>query len=151
MLCLILQLVLDAQTIRLPNLPVDTARASSDSQRLDQIYEVCVCPSGKLVLSRAAVVSTCSESQECWSPTFMCCNMLVWELVLDNVLITILRLGETNTIEEHWFYNSKAHCCHGNKYWTVFTVWCYFMYLASTASPVFTRSPVFVSVFLLLN
>ncbi|XP_062872806.1 gamma-sarcoglycan [Trichomycterus rosablanca] len=58
-------LVLDAQTIRLPNLPLAEAPASTDSQKLNQIFEVCVCPSGKLFLSRASVTSTCSESQEC--------------------------------------------------------------------------------------
>ncbi|TSN57774.1 Gamma-sarcoglycan [Bagarius yarrelli] len=55
-------LVLDAETIRLPNLPMGEAGPPSDSHGM---FEVCVCPSGKLFLSRAAVSSTCSESQQC--------------------------------------------------------------------------------------
>ncbi|KAI4905240.1 hypothetical protein NFI96_016118 [Prochilodus magdalenae] len=57
--------VLDAESVRLPVLPTAKARTSGDSQELYDIFEVCVCPSGKLFLSRAAVSSTCNESQEC--------------------------------------------------------------------------------------
>lgn len=63
-----LQLVLDAETIRLPKLPEGEAGSPGDSQGLYNMFEVCVCPSGKLFLSRAGLSSTCSESQECWSP-----------------------------------------------------------------------------------
>ncbi|XP_076832628.1 gamma-sarcoglycan [Brachyhypopomus gauderio] len=58
-------LVLDAETVRLPALPVGIAGTSGDSQGVYNMYEVCVCPSGKLFLSKAGVSSTCSESQEC--------------------------------------------------------------------------------------
>lgn len=55
-------LVLDAETIRLPKLPKGEAGSPRDSQGM---FEVCVCPSGKLFLSRAGLSSTCSDSQEC--------------------------------------------------------------------------------------
>ncbi|KAM3874984.1 gamma-sarcoglycan [Diretmus argenteus] len=55
-------LVLDAETVRLPSLPLSGGGLSGNAQGL---YEVCVCPSGKLFLSKAGVTSTCSESQEC--------------------------------------------------------------------------------------
>ncbi|KAM6933398.1 gamma-sarcoglycan [Xenentodon cancila] len=55
-------LVLDAETVRMPNLPVSGEGVSGSSQDL---YEVCVCPSGKLFLSKAGRTSTCSDNQEC--------------------------------------------------------------------------------------
>lgn len=55
-------LVLDAETVRMPSLPLSGGGVSGNAQGL---YEVCVCPSGKLVLSRAGVTSTCSERQDC--------------------------------------------------------------------------------------
>uniref|UniRef100_UPI003AAAB4F7 gamma-sarcoglycan n=1 Tax=Centroberyx gerrardi TaxID=166262 RepID=UPI003AAAB4F7 len=55
-------LVLDAETVRLPSLPQSGEGVSGNAQGL---YEVCVCPSGKLFLSKAGVTSTCSENQEC--------------------------------------------------------------------------------------
>ncbi|XP_017552323.1 gamma-sarcoglycan [Pygocentrus nattereri] len=57
--------VLDAESVRLPVLPMGKARTSGDSQELYDMFEVCVCPSGKLFLSKAGVSSTCNESQEC--------------------------------------------------------------------------------------
>lgn len=56
------QLVLDAETVRMPSLPLSEGGVSGNAQGL---YEVCVCPSGKLFLSKAGVTSTCSENQEC--------------------------------------------------------------------------------------
>lgn len=56
------QLVLDAQTVRMPSLPESTEGVPGNAQGL---FEVCVCPSGKLFLSKAEVTSTCSENQEC--------------------------------------------------------------------------------------
>lgn len=56
------QLVLDAETVRMPNLPLSEEGVAGNAQGL---YEVCVCPSGKLFLSKAGVTSTCSENQEC--------------------------------------------------------------------------------------
>uniref|UniRef100_A0A8C2FX08 Gamma-sarcoglycan n=1 Tax=Cyprinus carpio TaxID=7962 RepID=A0A8C2FX08_CYPCA len=58
-------LILDAESVRLPTLPVGEARTSGVSQGMYDIYEVCVCPSGKLFISKAGVSSTCSESQDC--------------------------------------------------------------------------------------
>ncbi|XP_067222355.1 gamma-sarcoglycan isoform X1 [Chanodichthys erythropterus] len=58
-------LVLDAESVRLPTLPVGKARTSGDSQGMYDMFEVCVCPSGKLFLSNAGVSSTCSEHQDC--------------------------------------------------------------------------------------
>ncbi|XP_039526589.1 gamma-sarcoglycan [Pimephales promelas] len=58
-------LILDAESVRLPTLPVGEARTSGDSQGMYDMFEVCVCPSGKLFLSRAGVSSTCSEHQDC--------------------------------------------------------------------------------------
>lgn len=55
-------LVLDAETVRMPSLPLSEGGVSGNTQGL---YEVCVCPSGKLFLSKAGVTSTCSENQEC--------------------------------------------------------------------------------------
>nr|XP_057936629.1 gamma-sarcoglycan isoform X1 [Doryrhamphus excisus]XP_057936630.1 gamma-sarcoglycan isoform X1 [Doryrhamphus excisus] len=55
-------LVLDAETVRMPSLPQSQGGVSGNAQGL---YEVCVCPSGKLFLSKAGVTSTCSDNQEC--------------------------------------------------------------------------------------
>ncbi|XP_041668079.1 gamma-sarcoglycan [Cheilinus undulatus] len=55
-------LVLDAETVRMPSLPLSEGGVSGNAQG---IFEVCVCPSGKLFLSKAGVTSTCSENQEC--------------------------------------------------------------------------------------
>uniref|UniRef100_A0A8C2XJA6 Gamma-sarcoglycan n=1 Tax=Cyclopterus lumpus TaxID=8103 RepID=A0A8C2XJA6_CYCLU len=55
-------LVLDAETVRMPSLPQSEGGVSGNAQGL---FEVCVCPSGKLFLSKAGVTSTCSESQDC--------------------------------------------------------------------------------------
>ncbi|XP_074535876.1 gamma-sarcoglycan [Halichoeres trimaculatus] len=55
-------LVLDAETVRMPSLPQSEGGVSGDAQGL---FEVCVCPSGKVFLSKAGVTSTCSENQEC--------------------------------------------------------------------------------------
>ncbi|NWH15721.1 SGCG protein, partial [Grus americana] len=51
-------LLLDAETVRLPKLPEGTRGSSGISQGL---YEICVCPDGKLYLSVAGVGSTCQE------------------------------------------------------------------------------------------
>ncbi|TRY93651.1 hypothetical protein DNTS_021150 [Danionella cerebrum] len=58
-------LILDAETVRLPVLPLGEARTSEDSQEMYNTYEVCVCASGKLFFSIAGVSSTCSERQDC--------------------------------------------------------------------------------------
>ncbi|KAK5929083.1 hypothetical protein CgunFtcFv8_010348 [Champsocephalus gunnari] len=55
-------LVLDAEMVRMPRLPLSEEGVSGNAQGL---LEVCVCPSGKLFLSKAGVTSTCSENQEC--------------------------------------------------------------------------------------
>ncbi|XP_029458399.1 gamma-sarcoglycan isoform X1 [Rhinatrema bivittatum] len=49
-------LILDAETLRLPLLPLGAKGHSGNSQGL---YEICVCPDGKLYLSEANVASTC--------------------------------------------------------------------------------------------
>lgn len=54
--------MLDAETVRMPNLPLENEDGSGNAQGL---FEVCVCPSGKLFLSKAGVTSTCSENQDC--------------------------------------------------------------------------------------
>ena len=59
---LLVQLVLDAEMVRMPRLPLSEEGVSGNAQGL---LEVCVCPSGKLFLSKAGVTSTCSENQEC--------------------------------------------------------------------------------------
>ncbi|XP_053564489.1 gamma-sarcoglycan isoform X4 [Bombina bombina] len=51
-------LVLDAETVRLPKLPHGSKGISDNSQEL---FEVCVCPDGKLYLSVAGLGSTCQE------------------------------------------------------------------------------------------
>lgn len=55
-------LVLDAETVRMPSLPQSQEGVPGNPQGL---FEVCVCPSGKLFLSKAGVTSTCSEDQDC--------------------------------------------------------------------------------------
>ncbi|XP_026155027.1 gamma-sarcoglycan [Mastacembelus armatus] len=55
-------LVLDAQMVRMPSLPVSKEGVPGYAENL---YEVCVCPSGKLFLSKAGVTSTCSDNQDC--------------------------------------------------------------------------------------
>ncbi|XP_015267491.1 PREDICTED: gamma-sarcoglycan [Gekko japonicus] len=52
-------LILDAQTVRLPQLPEGTNDEEPGSSQ--ELYEVCVCPDGKLYLSVADVDSTCQE------------------------------------------------------------------------------------------
>nr|XP_017828485.1 gamma-sarcoglycan isoform X1 [Callithrix jacchus] len=52
-------LVLDAETVCLPKLVQGTWGPSGSSQRL---YEICVCPDGKLYLSVAGVGTTCQEN-----------------------------------------------------------------------------------------
>lgn len=59
---LTMQLVLDAETVRMPSLPLSKGGVSGSTQDL---FEVCVCHSGKLFLSKAARTSTCSENQDC--------------------------------------------------------------------------------------
>ncbi|XP_058133040.1 gamma-sarcoglycan isoform X1 [Dasypus novemcinctus] len=54
-------LVLDAETVCLPKLVQGTGGPSSSNQRL---YEICVCPDGKLYLSVAGVGTTCQESSQ---------------------------------------------------------------------------------------
>uniref|UniRef100_A0A8C5NWH7 Gamma-sarcoglycan n=1 Tax=Jaculus jaculus TaxID=51337 RepID=A0A8C5NWH7_JACJA len=51
-------LVLDAETVRLPKLEQGTWDPSGSSQGL---YEICVCPDGKLYLSVAGEDTTCQE------------------------------------------------------------------------------------------
>ncbi|XP_075999940.1 zeta-sarcoglycan-like isoform X1 [Genypterus blacodes] len=54
------EILLDASTIQLGSLPVGVYTASTTQAAQDQnIYEVCVCPSGKLYLSPAESSSTC--------------------------------------------------------------------------------------------
>ncbi|XP_040282140.1 gamma-sarcoglycan isoform X1 [Bufo bufo] len=56
--------VLDAEKIFLPKLPQGTKTNSADSSQ--ELYEICVCPDGKLYLSVAASRSTCREySRDC--------------------------------------------------------------------------------------
>ncbi|XP_054651152.1 gamma-sarcoglycan isoform X2 [Dunckerocampus dactyliophorus] len=55
-------LVLDSETVRMPSLPQSQGGVPGNVQGL---YEVCVCPSGKVFLSKAGVTSTCSDNQEC--------------------------------------------------------------------------------------
>ncbi|KAJ8262327.1 hypothetical protein GJAV_G00165190 [Gymnothorax javanicus] len=64
------EIFLNANTIRLGNLPLGTATASRGLPVSKQtVYELCVCPNGKLYLSPAEAVSTChSTSSVClWS------------------------------------------------------------------------------------
>ncbi|XP_037533387.1 gamma-sarcoglycan [Nematolebias whitei] len=55
-------LVLDAETVRMPSLPLSKEGVSGYAQGL---YEVCVCPSGKLFLSKAGRTSTCIDYHDC--------------------------------------------------------------------------------------
>ncbi|XP_059844531.1 zeta-sarcoglycan isoform X2 [Hypanus sabinus] len=58
------EIFLNAKTIRLGNIPqVSASSSSASSSNLRQtVYEVCVCPNGKLFLSPASVGSTCQSS-----------------------------------------------------------------------------------------
>ncbi|KAK2863182.1 hypothetical protein Q5P01_002715 [Channa striata] len=54
------QILLDASTIQLANLPLGVYTASPSQASQEQaVYEVCVCPSGKIYLSPAERTSTC--------------------------------------------------------------------------------------------
>ncbi|KAM4714281.1 zeta-sarcoglycan-like [Anableps anableps] len=54
------EILLDADSIRLENLPLGVYAASTgEAFRKQAVYEVCVCPSGKIYLSPAESVSTC--------------------------------------------------------------------------------------------
>ncbi|MEQ2168958.1 hypothetical protein GOODEAATRI_020071, partial [Goodea atripinnis] len=56
-------IALDAQRIRLMRLPEGKASTSSSSSGTRQtVYEVCVCPNGRLFLSLAGAGSTCQIS-----------------------------------------------------------------------------------------
>lgn len=55
-------LVLDAETVRMPSLPLSKEGVSGNAQGL---FEVCVCQSGKVFLSKAGRTSTCSDNHEC--------------------------------------------------------------------------------------
>lgn len=58
------QIFLDADSIRLANLPQGsfTPSASSSVGPRQTVYELCVCPNGKLYLSPAGASSTCQSS-----------------------------------------------------------------------------------------
>ncbi|XP_076025124.1 delta-sarcoglycan [Genypterus blacodes] len=57
------EISLDARRIRLMRLPEGKASTSSSSSGTRQtVYEVCVCPNGRLFLSQAGVGSTCQIS-----------------------------------------------------------------------------------------
>ncbi|XP_045920716.1 zeta-sarcoglycan-like isoform X2 [Micropterus dolomieu] len=54
------EILLDANTIQLGSLPLGIYTAtSSDASKEQAVYEVCVCPSGKIYLSPAESSSTC--------------------------------------------------------------------------------------------
>ncbi|KAL4671540.1 hypothetical protein H8959_004249, partial [Pygathrix nigripes] len=58
------EIFLNAETIRLGNLPIGSFSSSSPSSSSSRqtVYELCVCPNGKLYLSPAGVGSTCQSS-----------------------------------------------------------------------------------------
>ncbi|XP_031444564.1 zeta-sarcoglycan [Phasianus colchicus] len=58
------EIFLNADTIRLGNLPVGSFPSSSPSSSAPRqtIYEICICPNGKLYLSPAGAGSTCQSS-----------------------------------------------------------------------------------------
>uniref|UniRef100_A0A8D0L561 Sarcoglycan zeta n=1 Tax=Sphenodon punctatus TaxID=8508 RepID=A0A8D0L561_SPHPU len=58
------EIFLNADTIRLGNLPMGSFSSSSPSSSTPRqtIYELCVCPNGKLYLSPAGAGSTCQSS-----------------------------------------------------------------------------------------
>ncbi|NXK80194.1 SGCZ protein, partial [Amazona guildingii] len=60
------EIFLNADTIRLGNLPVGSFSSSSSSPSSSAprqtIYELCICPNGKLYLSPAGASSTCQSS-----------------------------------------------------------------------------------------
>uniref|UniRef100_F6Z3Q5 Sarcoglycan zeta n=2 Tax=Equus TaxID=9789 RepID=F6Z3Q5_HORSE len=58
------EIFLNADTIRLGNLPTASfsSSSSSSSNSRQTVYELCVCPNGKLYLSPAGVGSTCQSS-----------------------------------------------------------------------------------------
>ncbi|KAG8134674.1 hypothetical protein E2320_007762 [Naja naja] len=59
------EIFLNADSIRLGNLPLGSFPSSSSpssSATRQTIYEICVCPNGKLYLSPAGAGSTCQSS-----------------------------------------------------------------------------------------
>lgn len=60
---LVLQISLDARRIRLMRLPEGKASSGASASGTRQmVYEVCVCPNGRLFLSQAGTGSTCQIS-----------------------------------------------------------------------------------------
>ncbi|KAG7470502.1 hypothetical protein MATL_G00114530 [Megalops atlanticus] len=57
-------LLLDAETVRLPKLPLGTGGVSGAAGP-QGLYEVCACPSGRLYISKASVTSTCHRNHDC--------------------------------------------------------------------------------------
>lgn len=54
------QILLDASTIQMGNLPLGTyTKSTSQASQEQTVYEVCVCPSGKMYLAPAESGSTC--------------------------------------------------------------------------------------------
>ncbi|KAG9348524.1 hypothetical protein JZ751_002260 [Albula glossodonta] len=56
-------LLLYAETVRMQSLRTGTAGVAGPGRQ--EQYEVCVCPSGKLYISRASMSSTCHRNQDC--------------------------------------------------------------------------------------
>lgn len=57
---LFLQLILDAERVQLPRLPLSGEGEKGSPG--EQLYEVCVCPDGRLYLSKAGHTSTCHDN-----------------------------------------------------------------------------------------
>ncbi|XP_036392082.1 gamma-sarcoglycan isoform X2 [Megalops cyprinoides] len=57
-------LLLDAETVRLPKLPLGTGGVLGATGP-QGLYEVCACPSGRLYISKASVTSNCHRNHDC--------------------------------------------------------------------------------------
>ncbi|KAJ8400344.1 hypothetical protein AAFF_G00397270 [Aldrovandia affinis] len=53
-------LLLNSESVRLSKLPEGQMGGGTQ-----ELYEVCACPSGKLYISRAGMMSTCHQNQDC--------------------------------------------------------------------------------------
>lgn len=131
----LLQIFLNADTIRLGNLPVGSFSSSSPSSSIPRqtIYELCVCPNGKLYLSPAGAGSTCqSSSNIClWSQKDSNLSSHQNSLLLLSLCFTVLlgfpcdKFDASNGLQSNFFqckqeYSaafSRGLCYHSTQRW----------------------------------
>lgn len=135
------QIFLNADIIRLGNLPVGSFSSSSSSfssspsssAPRQTIYELCACPNGKLYLSPAGAGSTCqSSSNIClWSQNDSVLSSHQNSLLLLSLCFTVLfgfpcdQFDASNGLQSNFFHCKQEHsaafscglCCHSTQRW----------------------------------